>query len=380
MQYKSDDYFMQQAIQLALASEREGNLPIGALITLDGEVVGEGHSAVLEPEYDPGRHAEIVAIRNVDTSLWPRAAEMTCYTTLEPCVMCAGTLLLHGVGRVVFGARDDLGGAGCVLDHLPPYYEAGGVYEWVGPIMQKACEPLYKRADAAFAELPVGRKQWEEAKKTAAPEPTVDDYLATLEQWRAEPRSVKITRARKAAAQFAKLAEDERLHELLPYAVALFERTGYLKDFKKLERYARRAGEPLIFEEVEETVREQLPDIWIRRALERDERRAAIECWFEHEEHRRARLVADELVAACPDEQSELLISCRMSTISYLIGRRKRRHYRRACAVLRKLRDELEEAGASEYWPFVLEDIRTQHGGLPALLDELAKAGFEGEG
>jgi tRNA(Arg) A34 adenosine deaminase TadA len=147
---------MKRAVELALAAERAGNVPVGALITLDGEVIARGSSEVMKPVYHPGRHAEMVALARVDETLWPRAREMTCYTTLEPCVMCAGALLLHGVGRVVFGALDVQGGAGCVLEHLPPYYDQGGVYAWEGPLMAEVCDALDAKADEAFAALPAG--------------------------------------------------------------------------------------------------------------------------------------------------------------------------------------------------------------------------------
>lgn len=366
---------MDRAILLALDSEREGNLPVGAVITLDGEVIAEGHSAVVEPTYNPGRHAEVVALQNVDESLWPRAGEMTCYTTLEPCVMCAGTLLLHGVGRVVFGARDTLGGAGCILDHLPPYYDEGGVYDWEGPLMQAACEPLYKRADAAFAKLPVGREQWRKSDSDAPPS-SADHYQEVLDRWLADPSQVKLRDAREAAAEFVDRVDDARLPEVLPYLRAIFERTGYLKDYRLLKRHARRCGHVDFFDEVQDAVREHLPDIWIKEALRRGELDAAIECWFEHEEHRRIRHCADPLLRAAGDDQVELIISCRMSAITYRIGRGQRRHYRRACTVLRRLRDELEAAGEPSYWRFVIEDITTQYDRRPALLDELVKAGF----
>ena len=152
-----DDAWMRRAVELALASERQGNLPVGALIVIDGESIGEGGSALLRPTYHPGRHAEIMALRAVADEHWHRAAEMTCYTTLEPCMMCAGTLLLHGVGRVVFGSVDPLGGASCLLGHLPPYYADGGVYEWHGPILPAVCDPLYQRTNRVFSTLPVGR-------------------------------------------------------------------------------------------------------------------------------------------------------------------------------------------------------------------------------
>jgi tRNA(adenine34) deaminase len=149
---------LRHAARLALAAERAGNIPVGALFTLDGEVVAEAGNAVLAPVYHPGRHAETEALRRVPAELWPRARELTCYTTLEPCVMCAGALLLHGVGRVVFGSTDAEGGAGLLLSHLPPYYAGGaGVPEWVGPALPEVCDPLYQRARERFDRLPCGR-------------------------------------------------------------------------------------------------------------------------------------------------------------------------------------------------------------------------------
>jgi tRNA(adenine34) deaminase len=152
-----DQTYLERAVELALQSERTGNLPVGALLVLDGAIIAEGMSTVLSPVYNPGAHAETSAIAAVDKALWPRAREMTCYSTLEPCVMCMGALLLHGVGRVVFGALDVAGGAGRMLPHLPPYYAGRQVIEWVGPLMPEVCDPLYRRTDEGFAKLPCGR-------------------------------------------------------------------------------------------------------------------------------------------------------------------------------------------------------------------------------
>jgi len=150
--------FLRRAVGLALEAERRGDLPVGAVVVLGGEVVAEASNAVLVPEYHPGRHAETEALGRVPAALWPRAREMTCYTTLEPCVMCAGALLLHGVGRVVFGAADEEGGAGALLGNLPPYYAGGsGVPEWVGPALSEECAPLYRRMVGRFDALPCGR-------------------------------------------------------------------------------------------------------------------------------------------------------------------------------------------------------------------------------
>lgn len=154
-----DNKYISRAVRLALDAEKRGNLPVGAVVVLDGAVIAEGGSSILVPVYHPGRHAEIEALRNVPAELWPRSREMTCYSTLEPCVMCFGALLLHGIGRIVFGAKDGEGGATAVLEHLPRYYAGGiGVPEWVGPVAAAECDELYKRAAERFDRLPaVGR-------------------------------------------------------------------------------------------------------------------------------------------------------------------------------------------------------------------------------
>ena len=144
-----DDPLMQRAIELALLAEREGNLPVGAVISLDGEVVAEGRSAIWVPEFDATRHAEIEALRAVPPDLWDLSDEMSLYTTLEPCLMCFASILLHKVGRVVFGSSDSYGGAGSVLAHLPPYFrERIKNTQWLGPIMPGKCDPLRERLRA----------------------------------------------------------------------------------------------------------------------------------------------------------------------------------------------------------------------------------------
>ena len=154
----TDRDHLQRAIAVAQEAERRGNLPIGALIVLDDEVIAEGFNAVVLPSRHPGRHAEMEALVRVPEHLWMRAREMTCYTTLEPCVMCFGALLLHGVGRIVFGATDPQGGASVLLEHLPPYY-AGPEWRPVmeGPLAQEQCEPLFERAYSRYTELETKR-------------------------------------------------------------------------------------------------------------------------------------------------------------------------------------------------------------------------------
>ncbi len=150
---------LHRAHHLALEAEALGNLPIGAVLTLQGEVIAEAGNSILVPHYDPGAHAEIEAIRRVPQHLWPRSREMVCYTTLEPCVMCMGAILLHGIGRVVFGAYDSEGGAGNLLAHLPDYYGDGAcVPEWIGPLLPELCDELYRRVKKRFDNLPCGKR------------------------------------------------------------------------------------------------------------------------------------------------------------------------------------------------------------------------------
>lgn len=154
---EADLQFLHRAKALALAAEAAGNIPIGALIVLKGAVIAEGQNTLLVPVYNPGGHAEIEALKQVEPALWPQAAAMTCYSSLEPCLMCFGALLLHGIGRIVFGAWDEAGGASCVIPHLPPYYPATApVPAWEGPYLQAECHPLYLRARERFVALPCG--------------------------------------------------------------------------------------------------------------------------------------------------------------------------------------------------------------------------------
>jgi tRNA(adenine34) deaminase len=141
-----DKKFMQRAIELALLAEQDGNLPVGAVITLDAEVVAEGRSALWVPRFDATRHAEMEALRAVPAAVWGSAEALCLYTTLEPCLMCFGGILLHGIGRIVYGASDRYGGASAVMSSLPPYFQMRiENTQWLGPIMPRECNPLYER-------------------------------------------------------------------------------------------------------------------------------------------------------------------------------------------------------------------------------------------
>jgi tRNA(adenine34) deaminase len=137
---------LRRAIELATQAEAEGNLPIGAVISLDSEIIAEGNNAIWVPSFYPIRHAEIEALRKAREQHWKASRRMTLYTTLEPCLMCMGAILLHRIGRVIYGARDDYGGASRVFGHMPTYFEdAIAQTDWIGPAYPEVCDALFSR-------------------------------------------------------------------------------------------------------------------------------------------------------------------------------------------------------------------------------------------
>lgn len=110
---------MHLALREATRASEHGDVPIGAVVVRDGEVIGLGANE-RELRGDPTAHAELIALREAARRLgsW-RVLDSVLYVTLEPCAMCAGAIVLARVPRVVFGARDPkAGAAGSVLNVL----------------------------------------------------------------------------------------------------------------------------------------------------------------------------------------------------------------------------------------------------------------------
>ena len=110
---------MKRALALAEASAAAGEVPVGAVITRDGQVIAEAHNTPRET-CDPTAHAEIRALREACQKQQNyRLPGSILYVTLEPCLMCAGALLHARVAEVVFGAREPVGGAaGSIMNVL----------------------------------------------------------------------------------------------------------------------------------------------------------------------------------------------------------------------------------------------------------------------
>jgi tRNA(adenine34) deaminase len=117
--FPRDEYFMRLALREAERALEHGDVPIGAVIVRDGEVIAAARNE-RELRGDPTAHAEVLALREASARLgtW-RLLDTALYVTLEPCAMCAGAIVLGRVPRVVYAADDPkAGAAGSVLDVL----------------------------------------------------------------------------------------------------------------------------------------------------------------------------------------------------------------------------------------------------------------------
>ncbi|HMA88529.1 MAG TPA: tRNA adenosine(34) deaminase TadA [Burkholderiales bacterium] len=102
----NDELFMRRALELARRAAQDGEVPVGAVVVLDGEVIGEGWNRPITA-CDPTAHAEVQALRAAATAARNyRLTGSTLYVTLEPCDMCLGAMFHARVARAVFGATD----------------------------------------------------------------------------------------------------------------------------------------------------------------------------------------------------------------------------------------------------------------------------------
>ena len=107
----ADKAFMQEALREARKALRKREVPVGAVVVIDGRIVARGHNE-RESKSDPTAHAEIIALRKAGRRLkdW-RLSRATVYVTCEPCAMCAGAMVLARVSRLVYGCKDEKAGA-----------------------------------------------------------------------------------------------------------------------------------------------------------------------------------------------------------------------------------------------------------------------------
>ena len=132
----NDEYWMQQALRLAQKAEAASEVPVGAVIVKDGELIAEGWNQPISA-HDPTAHAEVMALREAGEKLGNyRLLDTELYVTLEPCPMCVGAMLHARVKRVIYAATDpktgELGGAYDLLNcvaHNHAFEVTSGVLE-----------------------------------------------------------------------------------------------------------------------------------------------------------------------------------------------------------------------------------------------------------
>lgn len=133
---------MQAALELAREAGSCGEVPVGAVVVLDGMIVGRGFNQPIV-RHDPSAHAEVMALRDAANNLGNyRLPGCQLYVTLEPCVMCVGAIMHARIARVVFGAKDPkTGAAGSVLD-LFAEPRLNHHAELVGGVLTEECGSL----------------------------------------------------------------------------------------------------------------------------------------------------------------------------------------------------------------------------------------------
>ncbi|GGG87033.1 tRNA adenosine(34) deaminase TadA [Paenibacillus radicis (ex Gao et al. 2016)] len=139
---QEDQAWMQYAIEEARKAEQIGEVPIGAIVVKDGEIIGRGYN-LRETKHDPTAHAEMVAIREACEKIgaW-RLLDCTLYVTLEPCPMCAGAIVQSRIKRVVYGTDDPKAGCAGTLMNLLQEPRFNHETELTSGVLQTECATL----------------------------------------------------------------------------------------------------------------------------------------------------------------------------------------------------------------------------------------------
>ena len=135
---------MKEALAEAKKAAAAGEVPVGAVIVKDGEIVGRGHNET-ETAMDPTAHAEMIAIRQAAKNLggW-RLTDCTMYVTTEPCSMCAGAIVWSRISRLFIGTMDPKSGACGSVFNIPQESRLNHFVEIETGLMQEECSSLMK--------------------------------------------------------------------------------------------------------------------------------------------------------------------------------------------------------------------------------------------
>ncbi|MBI4844732.1 MAG: tRNA adenosine(34) deaminase TadA [Nitrospirae bacterium] len=153
---ETDEYYMEFAIREAEKAMAKEEVPVGAVLVRDGEVIASAHN-LRETANDPTAHAELLAIREgaIRFGSW-RLTDSTLYVTKEPCVMCAGAMVNARLGRLVYGCGDSRFGASESIYHITSDPRLNHSVEVKAGVLEDECANILKRF---FAKLRVGKAE-----------------------------------------------------------------------------------------------------------------------------------------------------------------------------------------------------------------------------
>lgn len=138
----SDETYMLRALELAQKAAEEGEVPVGAVIVIDDQIVGEGWNRPIG-SCDPSAHAEISALRHAAETLGNyRLPGATLYVTIEPCTMCVGAMVHARIDRVVFGAREPKAGAVVSQNNLLQHPAMNTEISYAEGILSEKCSEV----------------------------------------------------------------------------------------------------------------------------------------------------------------------------------------------------------------------------------------------
>jgi tRNA(adenine34) deaminase len=141
---QNENAFMGQALELARQAAETEEVPVGAVVVADGQVIGRGFNCPISTT-DPTAHAEIVAMRDAAKKLGNyRLSGCELYVTIEPCTMCLGAMLHARIKRVIFGALEPRAGAFASNPVLMDANHFNHKIEWSGGVLEQDCSELIK--------------------------------------------------------------------------------------------------------------------------------------------------------------------------------------------------------------------------------------------
>ena len=140
----SDKIYMSQALELAKQAAKAGEVPVGAIVVADDQVIGQGYNRSIT-NCDPTAHAEIVALRDAAKFIGNyRLVDCDLYVTIEPCAMCVGAMVHARIRRVIFGALEPRAGALVSQLKLMDKSYFNHSIEWQGGVLEQDCAGLIK--------------------------------------------------------------------------------------------------------------------------------------------------------------------------------------------------------------------------------------------